>query len=80
MTAVFGVQTTLGPEQTMAVVAVCPSGRTAIAGGWMTRDEVVPVRSFRTTSTTDNDSWTISFHNAPTTQEYLITPIVYCVP
>ncbi|MFF4960011.1 hypothetical protein [Streptomyces sp. NPDC001222] len=80
MTAVFGVQTTLAPEQTTAVAAVCPNGQTAIAGGWMAGDEVVPVRSFRTTSTTDNDSWTISFHNTSTTQGYPIIPIVYCVP
>ncbi|MFI9649341.1 hypothetical protein ACIHAA_23965 [Streptomyces sp. NPDC052040] len=76
----FGTTTTIEPEATTAVAAVCPNGQTAISGGWLAGDEVIPVNSFRSTSSNPNDSWTVNFHNLSTDQEYSITPIVYCAP
>ncbi|MFE9867370.1 hypothetical protein ACFYPZ_32410 [Streptomyces sp. NPDC005506] len=64
----------------MAVVAFCPVGQKAISGGWLAGEEVIPIGSFRTTSSNLDDSWTVNFHNNSTTQEYSITPIAYCVP
>ncbi|MER5917381.1 hypothetical protein ABT124_45425 [Streptomyces sp. NPDC001982] len=59
-------------------MAVCPSaGQTAVAGGWMGGNEVIPVNSYQSMSS-GHESWTINFHNNSTTQGYLLTPIVYC--
>lgn len=67
---------------TKAVDAVCPVGQKAVSGGWVGGDEVIPVRSFRSTSPgSDPDgSWTVSFHNISTTQSYSVQTVVYCVP
>ncbi|MFB7737131.1 hypothetical protein ACFC08_22640 [Streptomyces sp. NPDC056112] len=71
---------TLTPGQTLALVAVCPAGQHAVSGGWVGGDEVIPVNSYRSTSTNPDDSWTVNFHNTSATQNYSVTPIAYCAP
>ncbi|MFF3402325.1 hypothetical protein ACFYW6_27880 [Streptomyces sp. NPDC002659] len=62
------------------MVAVCPAGQRAVAGGWMAGDEVIPVNNYRSTSSNPDDSWTVNFHNLSSTQQYSITAIAYCSP
>jgi hypothetical protein len=74
------VDGTLTPGQTSALVAVCPAGQTAVAGGWIGGDEVIPVNNYQSTTVTPDDSWTVNFHNTSATQSYPITAIAYCTP
>ncbi|MFB7107656.1 hypothetical protein [Streptomyces sp. NPDC056291] len=80
LTTVVGDSVTLTPGQTRALVAVCPTGQHAVSGGWVGGDEVIPVNSYRSTSKKPDDSWTVNFHNTSATQDYDVTPLVYCAP
>ncbi|MGW4822583.1 hypothetical protein ACWEP4_27215 [Streptomyces sp. NPDC004227] len=80
ITTVVGDSVTLTPGQTRALVAVCPAGQHAVSGGWVGGDEVIPVNSYRSTSKRPDDSWTVNFHNTSATQDYDVTPLVYCAP
>jgi hypothetical protein len=76
----FGPTGALGPEGTTALVAVCPAGQVAVAGGWFSGDEISIVNSYRSTTTNNNDSWTVNFHNDSATDTYTVQAIAYCSP
>ncbi|MFD4973675.1 hypothetical protein [Streptomyces sp. NPDC058424] len=80
ITTVVGDSVTLTPGRTRSLVAVCPTGQHAVSGGWVGGDEVIPVNSYRSTSKKPDDSWTVNFHNTSATQDYDVTPLVYCAP
>ncbi|MFI5617611.1 hypothetical protein [Streptomyces sp. NPDC051567] len=61
-------------------IATCPSGQTAVSGGWVTSagETVIPIMSFAFGHATPNDSWEIMFHN-PTAQDIQFAQaIAYC--
>ncbi|WP_234375555.1 collagen-like protein [Streptomyces sp. CB01373] len=80
LTQVVGGDATLAPGQSTALVVVCPAGQTAVSGGWVGGDEVIPVNSYQSTSTNPGDSWTVNFHNTSATQSYEVTALAYCSP